>query len=247
MPDKRQHRGPHPEDGELFARERWGELQSATHDLSWLLSRGYALPSSLKIVGDRYGLTERQRLAVMRSSCSDASLELRCANCVSLERVAGSSLLIDGYNLLTTIEAALGGAVLLHGRDYCLRDLASMHGHYKRVAETGPALEIIGRTLVDLRVMRACFLLDAPVSNSGRLKKMMEEIAGERGWAWEVRLLPDPDPELAKSGEVIVTADSVILDGARNPAGHAAPRWCNLALHGVRTHVAEARIVPMRG
>ena len=56
MPDKRKHRGPHPEDRQLFSPQQLNGLQSATRDLNWLLSRGYAVNSSLKLVGDRYQL-----------------------------------------------------------------------------------------------------------------------------------------------------------------------------------------------
>ena len=220
-------------------------LQAASHDFSWLLTHGYALHSSLKIVGDRYQLTERQRLAVMRSSCTDQSLHLRRQNQVPVSELASTPVLIDGYNLLTTIESALSHAYLLHARDACLRDLASMHGHYKRVAETAPALNLIGQTLANLQIPHAHFLLDAPVSNSGRLKAVMQEHAAANGWPWRITLLPDPDPELAKSREVIVTADSIILDGARNPEGHTPPRWTNLALHIVTTCIPSAIVVPM--
>ena len=71
MPDKRTHRGAHPQDDRLFAPDQYSALQSATSDLSWLLTREYASPSALKIVGDRYALDARQRLAVMRCACSD--------------------------------------------------------------------------------------------------------------------------------------------------------------------------------
>ncbi len=56
MPDRRKHRGPHPEDRRLFAPEALPRLRAAAGDLSWLLSRGYAPESSLKLVGDRYAL-----------------------------------------------------------------------------------------------------------------------------------------------------------------------------------------------
>ena len=71
MPDRRAHRGPHPEDARLFAAEVHPALRRATGDLCWLLSRGYARESSLKLVGDRYGLLARQRIAVARCACSD--------------------------------------------------------------------------------------------------------------------------------------------------------------------------------
>ena len=245
MPDKRSHRGPHPEDPRLFAPDQWPALQSAVRDLSWLLSHGYALNSALKLVGDRFALHERQRLAVMRSTCAVDSLALRRGNVISPGELAGRAVLLDGYNVLTTLEAALGGGILLRGRDGCLRDMASMHGHYKRVAETAPALLLLGETLADLAVARADILLDAPVSNSGRLKTVMQNLAAERGWPWTVTLVPDPDAVLAPSPEIIATADSAILDAARNPKGAPPPRWTNLAAHIIAQHIPAATIVPM--
>ena len=107
MPDTRRHRGPHPEDAELFAPAVWPALRAAVADLSWLLSRGYAENSALKLVGDRLQLTERQRIAVMRPTCSDQALQHRHQTQVPAERLAGERLDIDGFNVLTTVEAAL--------------------------------------------------------------------------------------------------------------------------------------------
>ena len=45
---------------------------------------------------------------------------------------------------MTTIEAALSGGVILAARDGAYRDMASMHGTYRKVAETLPALELLG-------------------------------------------------------------------------------------------------------
>ena len=75
MPDRRKHRGPHPEDARLFAPEVWPLLREATADLCWLLSRGYADKSALRLVGDRYELVARQRAA---SKAYDVILTLGC-------------------------------------------------------------------------------------------------------------------------------------------------------------------------
>ena len=53
MPDRRNHRGAHPQDRLLFARDAEPDLRRATSDLNWLLTRGYASVSALKLVGDR--------------------------------------------------------------------------------------------------------------------------------------------------------------------------------------------------
>ncbi len=221
MPDTRRHRGPHPEDVERFAPGCWPALRAATADLSWLLSRGYAEHSALKLVGDRLQLTERQRIAVMRSACSDSALQHRRRTQVPAERLIGRRLDIDGFNVLTTIEAALSHGVLLGGRDGCVRDMASMHGSYRNVDETEPALVLIGQVLHEFRLAECCWYLDRPVSNSGRLRARMEQLAAGRGWLWQVELADDVDSVLVASPHTVATADSVILDRC---AG-----WFNLA------------------
>ena len=126
MPDKRTHRGPHPADAKLFASAAIPGLQSALADFSLLLTKGYADKSALKLVGDRFSLTERQRIAIMRSACSDQQLTSRKQREVKLAELGGKPIVIDGYNLLITIEAAMSGACVFKGRDGCFRDLASI-------------------------------------------------------------------------------------------------------------------------
>src|SRR3989440_9127552 len=72
-PDIRKHRGAHPEDRKLFADDQIPALRAAVGDLSWLLTRDYTMKGALKLVGDKYALTERQRLAISRAACSDQS------------------------------------------------------------------------------------------------------------------------------------------------------------------------------
>jgi len=154
MPDKRTHRGAHPQDLEHFAPQCHAALRQAVFDLSWLLSRGYATPSAVKIVGDRYGLSARQRTAVTRCACADDALGERRRKEVPLAEVRGREVLIDGYNVLTTIEVALGGGWVLAARDSTFRDMASIHGSYRKVEETRPAIELLGTTLADAGIAR---------------------------------------------------------------------------------------------
>jgi hypothetical protein len=154
---------------------------------------------------------------------------------VPISDLRGAALVIDGFNVLTTIEAALSGAVVLAGRDQTFRDLAGMHGTYRKVHETAPALEHIGAKLSSAKVAACRWLLDSPVSNSGRLKTVMVEMAASRGWPWEIELVSNPDAVLKSSDEPIATADSAILD--------AGGPWVNLARAVVEEHVPEAWVV----
>jgi hypothetical protein len=245
VPDKREHRGPHPTDVKLFAPEVIPQLCEAAADFSMLLSKGYADKSSLKLVGDKFSLTERQRLAIMRSSCSDQQLAGRNQRCVEIKNIAGKSIAIDGYNLLITIEAALSGGILFRGRDGCLRDLASIHGTYRKVAETIPAIELIGNFLSEFKIAHALWLLDSPVSNSGRLKKIINDLANEHNWSgfdrlttgWEVRLSFSPDAELIKTDVPVASSDSVILDSCKI--------WINFATEIIRQKLTYAIIIEL--
>jgi hypothetical protein len=211
-PDNRKHRGAHPADEKLFASDNLSRLRMATSELSWLLNHGYAMKASLKLVGDQYQLTERQRLAVSRAACTDRQLERRAIRRLPIEKVEGENLLIDGFNLIITIEAALGGGVLLHCRDGCIRDLSSVHGSYRSVLETERAINLIGEALTVLRPASVLWLLDRPISNSGRLAQRIKDMANMKGWSWNIEVIFNPDAVLSSSNGIVVTSDSGILD-----------------------------------
>lgn len=235
MPDKRTHRGAHPKDTELFGDDAIGSLRSAASDLCWLLSRGYAIDSSLKLVGDRYQLDRRQRIAVARASCSDDARDNRLSRQQAAEQIAGKPILIDGFNVLVTIETALAGGVILHARDGCFRDMASMHGTYRKMAETSEALRTIGDELQLLGVDQAIWYFDRSVSNSGRVKAAAEEIAQHYDWPWRIELADDPDRVLIQSDGIVASADSAVLDNCGN--------WFNLARHVVEAQTPDAWII----
>ncbi|MCO6480611.1 MAG: DUF434 domain-containing protein [Phaeodactylibacter sp.] len=237
MPDSRKHRGQHPSDARLFGKSQVPKLQQAVRDLSWLLSRGYSEKSSLKLVGDRYRLQSRQRLAVSRSSCSRQAAARRRLHALPEEAMKGNTLYIDGFNVLITIESALSGGFILEGADGCYRDMASIHGSYKRVVETEDAILLAGKALEQLETRKAVWYLDRPVSNSGRLKQMILEIAGKYSWDWESALYYNPDNILSGQTEPTASSDSVILDGAA--------QWFNLARYVVTQYVPGALVLPL--
>jgi hypothetical protein len=237
VPDKRKHRGAHPDDARLFAPEALETLRRAVQDYSWLLSNGYAEKSALKLVGDRFSLAQRQRMAVMRSSCGDEDISRRTSKQIGREALTGKVLLLDGYNVLTTVEAALAGGVILVGRDGCYRDIAGLHGTYRKVEETIPAIELTGRYLSELHLESCLWYLDQPVSNSGRLKALLLDMAEKENWDWEVELVYSPDGVLVRAEETAATSDSEILNRCQ--------KWFNLAREVIDQYVPEAWLIDL--
>lgn len=221
MGSAQRHRGRHPADRQLFGIEAMPALRGATEDLCWLLSHGYARASALKLVGDRHQLRDRQRLAVGRAACSEANRERRERSRLAADQMRGRSAAIDGFNLLVSLEAALSGGVLLLCRDGCVRDMSGVHGSYHAVTETDTALAAVAARLAELGVRSAHWLLDRPVSNSGRLARRIRELASERNWPWTVETIFNPDAALIASPDAVVSSDGRVIDGAA--------AWFNLA------------------
>jgi hypothetical protein len=153
--------------------------------------------------------------------------------------LAGRDIFIDGYNVLITIESAMSSGFLFVGRDGCLRDLAGIHGTYRKVTETIPAVELIDKALAELNVKTACWLLDKPVSNSGRLKGIIES-AGTTTTTppTQVKLLNNPDTELIQSEQIVATSDSDVLDKAK--------LWVNLTEFVINQYLKNAYIIDLR-
>jgi hypothetical protein len=224
LPDRRRHRGPHPADEELFAPAQHAVLREAVADLCWLLGRGYSDVAALELVGNRYALRARQRLAVQRCACSDAARAHRLSRRLTGASLRDRDLAIDGFNCVVALESALSGGLVLIGRDRACRDLASVHGSYRRVAETEAALAAVAAHLAAAQVRSALWYLDRPVSNSGRLAALIRDVATAHGLAWQVELVFAPDRELlADPARVVASGDAWVLDRAEAWADLVGP------------------------
>ena len=136
------------------------------------------------------------------------------------------------------MEAALSGGVLIRCRDGCIRDMSSVHGSYRSVAETEEAIRLISEILLGAEPASALWLFDQPVSNSGRLAQRIREMAVEHNWPWTVEVVMNPDKDLRSSDQIVVTSDSNILDGVKG--------WINLGEILIAQRLTEAWIVDLR-
>lgn len=230
-------RGFEAEDARWFSKASIGTLKMAQDELEWLLNRGYKTAPIIDLVGGHYQLSSRQRIALMRSTASHEQILKREGNQLGTQGVKNGCLSIDGFNLIINLEVALSGSVLLLGNDGVLRDLAGLRGTYKIIDKTNRALELIADTLKLLRIQKVKIFLDAPVSNSGRLKVKILEIFSNSPVQCEVELVSNPDKILTNL-ENVVTGDSAILDECRS--------WVNLSRYIVERSIRDAWIVDFR-
>jgi len=213
---KEKNRGKEAHDDACFGnpkqRQKIGE---AIIDLSHLLSRGYAEKSSLLLVGNRYRLNARQQKAVQGMSASVEQCKFRNNSTLMAEDLEGQDLIIDGFNVIILLESFLSEAYVFKGVDGFYRDLSSVHGTYKKVQQTVRVIELIAVFYLKEKLNKIHWVFDKPVSNSGRLKQMIEEKAFENNYKWEVSLAFNPDKIIAESNQIALTSDAWILDAAK--------------------------------
>nr|WP_315022531.1 DUF434 domain-containing protein [uncultured Aminipila sp.] len=204
-------RGYSPNDQRDFTGLALETMEHAAEELYFLLNRGYPIRGTSTFIGNHYLLSERQRVALARVVSSEKNIAARKIKQKHPENMASGTVNIDGFNEIITLEVALSGSPVLMCRDGTFRDLAGLRGTYRLIDKTNTAIQLIISELQKLFIKRAVFWLDAPVSNSGRLKTQIAEIAEEKQFEIEIQIVNNVDKILYGLSNVI-SSDSIILD-----------------------------------
>ena len=220
-------RGYVDKDEELFGGSQRAKILSAANDARWLMNRGYSAESAITFTSNHYLLTSRQRMAIFRSILNDEDKTTRLKKEILKP---GTEVLIDGLNIIITLETALSHSLVLRGDDGVLRDVAGLHGTYRIIDKTAKAIEQILQTLSNLDVRYATFILDKPVSNSGSLKQLILEIS--RNFNLEVVAELDMNPD-----QIFVDKENVI--SSDGPVILRSSSWFNLNSMIVRDMIPD--------
>lgn len=231
----RSQRGKHYQDDQWFNQTWHPIFKEAVDDFNYLLSRGYATNAALELVGNRYHLNQRQRIAIRRISASAQEIENRKRRQCHTTELVHQEIDIDGFNLLILLESIMSGGYVFRCRDGLYRDIASVHGAYKRVIKTEEAIKLIGDTFNELQVSAVRWLLDAPIANSGKLKTFLQEVSEVKRYSWEVEVVKNPDHELVKSPRIVISSDGWILDQVN--------KWYNLGAYLIEHKIKEANVI----
>ena len=218
-------RGYVPEDDKNFSEPAIETMRTASRHIRYLINEGYDLKQASTFVGNHYVLSERQRLALMRSMATDQQLTERKSK--EKSKIAGEEVWIDGFNTVITLEVMFSDSILFECADGTIRDLAALRGTYRIIPETEGAVRIMLDALTEMEAGLVHILLDQPVSNSGRLKTLIAEIAENYPIDLDIQILKEVDKTLWDK-ENVITSDSIILDRCKS--------WVNLMRKCVDKH-----------
>ena len=180
----------------------------------YLIEKGYPEKATLKLIGDRHGLSRVERNCIFRGVMRGSVAEKRKTKIIAEAEAMDQLIAIDWYNVLITVESYLKGLTLFIAEDGVVRDASATHGSYRRTPLTDKAMEEIVGVMAALRPSRVEAYLDAPIAFSGLMAEILREKLQGLPCPSEVSLARSADYPLKNSRGIVATSDSVILDGA---------------------------------
>jgi hypothetical protein len=184
-------------------------LFDAYRDLKYLLNRGYRKSIALNFVANHYKLRLKERHLLARCVFSDEDIETRMKKIKPMCFIEGKTLAVDGFNVLITLESVLEGKAVLC-EDNIVRDL-KYQGGYKQRKNTAKTLELLISFISKFSPKEVVFFYDAPISGSGKIAKLTEEILRKFNLLGEAKTVKGVDKEL-KRFEVVATSDIGVID-----------------------------------
>ena len=189
-------------------------FSEACDEYKYLREKGYPEKATLKLVGDKHRLTRVQRNSMFRGIVIAALAEPRQRKIIPPSEVPGSSLGIDWYNVLITVESYLKGSLIFICEDGIVRDSSATHGSYRSTELTAKALLKIVHELTIMAPSRIDVFLDAPIAFSGLMAEEIRRRLDTLPCPALVSLAHSADYPLKAYDGIVATSDSVILDCA---------------------------------
>lgn len=186
----------------------------AAEDARYLVNRGYPKESAIRFVSDHHSLPEEQSFVLSRVVVSAEAASNRKKKAITIEALQGQKVLVDGYNVLISVESLLGGVPVYRCDDGFLRDTQGIFRSYRTSDLTAPALREILTLLAGAGPASVLILLDQQISMSGRLAALMRETMTKRGLPGTARTARDVDHQLKSSRAIVATADGNVIDAA---------------------------------
>jgi hypothetical protein len=211
-------------------------LKLAAEEVAWLTGRGYALEVVGELVARQHALSEAQRAALARGTCSEPQYRRRAARELEADDVAKRPLALDAIDAVSAVEAALDGRHVLQTLDGTVRAFGVARATYVPGPSADTAIDRLLAAAKELRPSVVKLYIDEGAAGA----KDLESRIVARGKALkakvETALVPSTTKAL-RAERQIVTGDADTLD--------ACAGWLNLVGPVVEV-IAGAKIVRLQ-
>lgn len=181
---------------------------SSFYDLYYLLARGYPRSQALELIRVRYHLKREDTILLSRCIHPPSINTEIQGKKQAAQAIRNNCLVIDGFNQLTTVYAALIGKTLYLCSDTMLRD-ALLAGPRLVVENIELLTTLLGDALTKLAPRRTIIVFDSQPSHSGEIAAYLRKTLNI-----EAIVSPNADKEVIRFSEregcIAATSDIAI-------------------------------------
>jgi len=184
----------------------------AAADMKYLLNRGYNRNTSLNLVVNRYHLDPNERNILRRYVFSEHEIRAHKSKLITPDKIKGNTLVVDGFNVLITVESINENKNLVLGMDSILRDSSGVFSNYRFDSKTKKALKQITDFLKKHNPGKVLFIFDSQISKSGQLAAYVRKKLDEAGVSGDAKTSKNADQQIININEITASSDSHIIE-----------------------------------
>ncbi len=194
------------------------KLLKPARDIRSILRWGYPKFSTIRFVADHFQLSLEERHILTRVIMPPDRIVSRINKKVTCTGIKDRNLLLDGYNVLLSMDSLLKRETMWFCDDGYIRDTRYYFSKAKQAEDIEEALDTVFRFLSEAGPESVVFLFDAQISRSGELAGFVRRKLKEYGISGEAKTSKTADFELkARGGNpenniIVATSDGIVID-----------------------------------
>lgn len=187
-------------------------LSNGIKDFKYLLDRNYNKNTALNLIVNHYKLGKEERNFLLRYVFSEKEIKKHRSKLCSIKDIKGKRVVIDGYNVLITVEAILAGKKVIRCMDGFVRDTSRIFSNYKFNKKTETAVKKILRILFRYKPKFILFVFDSQISKSGELAGYIRREIPMFNLNGDAKTSSSADSYITKRDWITFTSDSAIIE-----------------------------------
>lgn len=193
-------------------------LLKPARDIRSILRWGYPKFATIRFVAEHFRLSVEERHILTRVIMPPEKVVARIRKKVSCDSVSNRDLLLDGYNVLLSVDSLLRKEPMWFCDDGYIRDTRYYFSKTSHAEDIEEALDLILEFLSEKNPGSVIFLLDSQISRSGELAGFIRHKLEKHGIRGQAYTSKTADFDLKKEGGnpeknlITATSDGIIID-----------------------------------
>lgn len=193
-------------------------LLKPARDIRSILRWGYPKFATIRFVAEHYQLSVEERHILTRVIMPPEKIVARIRKKVSCDSINNRDLLLDGYNVLLSVDSLIRKEPMWFCDDGYIRDTRYYFSKTSHAEDIEEALDLVLEFLSGKKPGSLTFLLDTQISRSGELAGLIRHKLKEHRISGEAYTSKTVDFDLKREGGnseknlITATSDGIIID-----------------------------------